>query len=66
MVTHFRQAALVDRRTLEPLLPLPNDVLPLAVSPDGRQLAVSVDARWVQLWDMGAFRAELAKFGLDW
>jgi serine/threonine protein kinase/WD40 repeat protein len=66
MVTHFRNAALLDRHTLEPVLPLPNDVLPLALSPDGRQLAVSVEGRRVQLWDMGAFRQELAKLGLDW
>jgi hypothetical protein len=49
MVTHFRNAALVDRHTLKPILPLPSDVLPLAVSPDGRQLAVSVEGRRVQL-----------------
>jgi WD40 repeat protein len=66
MVTHFRNAALLDRHTLEPILPLPNDVLPLALSPDGRQLAVSVQARRVELWDMGAFRQELAKLELDW
>src|SRR4030095_10044174 len=66
MVTHFRNAALLDRRTLEPLLPLPNDVLPLALSPDGNQLAVSVEGRRVQLWDMKDFRGELAKLGLDW
>jgi serine/threonine protein kinase/WD40 repeat protein len=66
MVTHFRNAALLDRRTLEPLLPLPNDVLPLAISPDGRQLAVSVEGRRSQLWDMAALREELAKLGLDW
>jgi WD40 repeat protein len=66
MVTHFRNSALLDRRTLEPLLPLPNDVLPLAISPDGRQLAVSVEGRRVQLWDMKELRGELAKLGLDW
>ncbi len=66
MVTHFRNAALLDRQTLEPLLPLPNDILPLAVSPDGRQLAVSVDGRRVRLWDMHLLRHELAKVGLDW
>jgi WD40 repeat protein len=66
MVTHFRHAALLDRRTLKPLLSLPSDVLPLALSPDGRQLAVSVEGRRAQLWDMAALRVELAKLGLDW
>jgi WD40 repeat protein len=66
MVTSFRNAALLDRNTLEPLLPLPNDVLPLALSPDGRQLAVSVEGRRVHLWDLDVFRAELATMGLDW
>jgi WD40 repeat protein len=60
MVTHFRNAALLDRRTLEPILPLPSSVLPLALSPNGQQLAVSVDSRYVQLWDMPALRQELA------
>jgi WD40 repeat protein len=66
MVTHFRNAALLDRRTLEPLLPLPNDVLPLALSPDGRHLAVSVESRRVEIWDVAAFRREFAKLGFDW
>jgi WD40 repeat protein len=66
MVTHFRNAALLDRRTLEPILPLPNAFLPLALSPDGRHLAVSVEDRRVQLWDMDALRGELAKLDLDW
>jgi WD40 repeat protein len=66
MVTHFRNAALRDRRTLEPLLPLPNNVLPLALSPDGRQLAVSVESRHVQVWDIPALRGELTKLGLNW
>ena len=66
MVTHFRHAGLFDRRTLQPLLPLPNNVLPLAISPDGRHLAVSVEGRRVQLWDMPALRRELAELGLNW
>jgi WD40 repeat protein len=66
MVTHFRNAALRDRRTLEPLLPLPNNVLPLALSPDGSQLAVSVESRHVQIWNFPALREELTKLGLNW
>jgi WD40 repeat protein len=66
LVTHFRNAALRDRRTLEPLLPLPNNVLPLALSPDGRQLAVSVESRHVQIWRIPALREELTSLGLNW
>jgi len=66
MVTHFRNAALRDRRTLEPLLPLPNNVLPLALSLDGRQLAVSVESRHVQIWNFPALREELTELGLNW
>jgi hypothetical protein len=66
MVTHFRNASLLDRRTLDPILPLPNDVLPLALSPDGRHLAASVEGRRVELWDFGALRRELANLGLGW
>jgi WD40 repeat protein len=61
-----RTSSLRDARTLEVLLPLPARTLPLALSPDGRQLAVSVDMRRVQVWDLRAFRGELAKLGLDW
>jgi len=66
MVTHFRNAALRDRHTLEPVLPLPNNVLPLALSPDGRQLAVSDESRHLQIWNVPALREELAKLGLNW
>lgn len=66
MVTHFRNAAMIDRRTLDPILPLPNNVLPLAVTPNGRRLAVSVEGHRVQLWDMLLLRQELSKLGLDW
>src|SRR5437899_2468234 len=47
-----RTAALRNTRTLEVLLPLPPGTLPLALSGDGRHLAVSVDLRRVQLWDL--------------
>jgi len=62
----LRTAGLYDARTLEPLLMLPTGLLPLALSPDGRQVAVSVDMRRLQVWDLKEFRAELAKLGLDW
>ena len=55
-----------DRDTLQPSLPLPRDLVPLALSPDGKQLAFSVNGQRVQLRDMEAFRLELAKLGLDW
>jgi WD40 repeat protein len=66
MVTHSRHAALLDRRTLEPVLPLPNDVLPLAVSPDGSKLAISAGGRQVRLWQLAELREQLRALGLDW
>jgi len=62
----YRAAGLYDARTLEPLLMLPAGMLPLALSPDGLKVAVSVDMRRLQVWDLTALRAELAKLELDW
>jgi len=62
----FRTAGLYDAHTLQPLLPLPSGTLPLAVSPNGRYLAVSVDARRLQVWDLVEARARLRELGLDW
>jgi WD40 repeat protein len=62
----LRTSGLYDARTLQPLLMLPTGTLPLDLSPDGRQLAVSVDRRRLQVWDLQALRAELASLGLDW
>jgi WD40 repeat protein len=62
----FRSAALYDARTLESLLPLPPATLPLAFSPDGRFLAVSVNQRHMQVWDLVEVRSQLRAIGLDW
>jgi WD40 repeat protein len=61
-----RTATLHDARTLEALLPLPAGTLPLAFSPDARYLAVSVDLRHMQVWDMAEVRKQLRAIGLDW
>lgn len=61
-----RTAGLFDARTLEPLLLLPTGTLPLALSPDGRHLAVSVDAQRLQVWDLREVRNQLRALGLDW
>jgi WD40 repeat protein len=66
LYTKFRDAGLRDVRTLEPLLPLPKGTLPLAISRDGRRLAVSVEARRVQVWDLVEVRQQLRTIGLDW
>lgn len=66
LVRDARNAALHDLRTFEEWLPLPGHVTPLALSADGRQLAVEVDARWLQVWDLAVLRGELRKMNLDW
>jgi WD40 repeat protein len=66
VVSDSRTSALYDRRTLEVLLPLPGGTLPLAVSPDGRNLAVSVDARRLQVWDLVDLRRQFRDLGVDW
>ena len=38
----------------------------MAVSRDGRHLAVSVDLRRMQVWDFGELRRQLRGLGLDW
>jgi WD40 repeat protein len=63
---YFGGAGLYDARTLEPLLPLPAGTLPLALSADGRHLAVSVDADRLQVWDLVKVREQLRELGLDW
>jgi hypothetical protein len=47
-------------------LPLAPGILPLAVSPDGGQVLVSIDARRLQLWDWHALVRELNDLGLSW
>ena len=61
-----RNAGLYDARTLEPLLSLATGMLPLALSSDGNDLAVSIDERRLQLWDLAALREQLRELGLDW
>jgi WD40 repeat protein len=66
LYTMFRAASLHDARTAAPLLPLPPGTLPLAISPDGRYLAVSADQRHAQVWDLAEVRHQLRAIGLDW
>jgi WD40 repeat protein len=61
-----RTGALLDARTLDVLLPFPLWNYPLALSADGRQLAVGVDGRHVRLWDFAAVRAHFQALGIDW
>jgi hypothetical protein len=62
----LRTAELIDAQTLKSLLPLPTGMLPLALSPDGRWLAVSVDSHKLQVWDVPEVRRQLGSLGLDW
>jgi WD40 repeat protein len=65
-VTSFRDTALCARKDLEPILPLPANLVPLAVSNDGRRLAVSADDQRVQVWDLIELRKQFRDLGLDW
>jgi WD40 repeat protein len=65
-LTRDRASGLYDARTLEPLLLLPTGMLPLAVSSDGRHLAVSVGGQRLQAWDLAALRQQFRELGLDW
>jgi WD40 repeat protein/tRNA A-37 threonylcarbamoyl transferase component Bud32 len=64
--TDYRTSGLYDIRTLEPLLLLHNGVRPLALSPDGHYLAVSVDLDRLQVWDLKELRQHLRESGVDW
>lgn len=66
LARHLRSAGLYDARTFELLLPLPAGHLPLALSADGRRLAVSVEAKQLQVWDIAGARERLRELGLDW
>jgi WD40 repeat protein len=66
LTQEFHAGGLHDAGTLDLLMPLPVGTYPLAVSPDGRRLAVSVDLRRLQVWDLAEVRAQLARLGLDW
>ncbi len=66
LIKDFRNAALYEAKTLKELLPLPVDTLPLALSADGRQLAVAIESRRLQIWNLDELRRELRNLGLDW
>jgi WD40 repeat protein len=66
LTSDYRSAGLYSSDTQKPLLPLPTGMLPLAVSPDGRYLAVGVDARKLQVWDLAEVRANIGELGIDW
>jgi len=66
LVHNARSAALHDTKTFETLLPLPAGTIPLAVSLDGQHLAVSVDTRRVQVWDLALATLNLRELRLDW
>lgn len=66
LVSDFSSAGLYDPKSLDPLLPLPRGTIPLAISPDERWLAVSVDGRRLQVLNLPEVRRCLAELGLDW
>ncbi len=65
LATGPRDAGLYDLRTLQPRLLLPTGMLPLAVTRDGRNLAVSIDGQRLQVWDLEALQAQFRALGLS-
>jgi hypothetical protein len=61
-----RTAGLYDAQTLTSQCLLPMGMLPLAVTQDGRHLAVRVNAQRLQVWDLMEVRRQLRELGLDW
>ena len=66
LMKDLRTAGLYDARTATPLLPLPTDMLPIAVSRDGRHLAVRTEGQRLKLWNVAAVRTQLRELGIDW
>ncbi len=62
----FQHGGLYEAASLKPLLPLPSGVMPIALSPDEKLLAVSVDSRRVQVWNLAQIRAQFRMLGIDW
>ncbi len=60
LTQEYSDAGLYDVRTLQPLFLLPTGMVPLALSADGKQLAVAVDNRRLQVWSLAAVREQLA------
>jgi WD40 repeat protein len=65
LFTEFGASGLYDARTASPLLPLPPNMVPLALSSDGRRLAACVDHRHIQVWDLVEVRRRLRELGLE-
>ena len=61
-----RSAALLDANTLEALLPLPLWTHPVTLTADNSRLAVLVEGRRVQVWDLAAVRTRFRELGIDW
>ncbi len=59
-----RNSTFRDARSFEVLLSLPEGTMVLGISPNGRHLAVSVDLRRVQLWDLERVEEHLRALGV--
>src|SRR5262249_10865658 len=59
-------ASLFNKDGSESLLPLGPGMRPLAVSADGRWLAVNVEAQRLRILDFVELRKQLGNLGMDW
>jgi WD40 repeat protein len=65
-VTSYSDIAFCSGDNLEPILPMPANVVPLCLSSNGRRLVVSVDDQRVQIWDLPQLRQHFRELGVDW
>lgn len=70
LLPNLRQTLLMDMAKRQPLVMLsgadPHVIRSLAMSADGRRLAVASDSAAIRVWDLPLLRRELASLNLDW
>jgi len=62
----YQESGLYDRRTLQPKLLVSEEMAPWHASADGKLLAVGIEGRRLQIWNMEELRAIFRELNIDW